>query len=215
MPVKPKRKYASPRRAGQAAGTREAVIVAARAQFIDAGWQGTTIAGIARAAGVSSETVYAVFGTKQAVLLAVVEHAVRRARPNVPLLDQDGPQAVAAAVDQRTQIGLFATDIAGVLGNVAELIAVVRTAAATDPALQALYASLHEGRRRNLEFVARALLKTGLLRPGLDAPAATATLWRLASPELFLLMTQVEGLSADRYAAWLAGTLEATLLPDD
>ena len=214
MPVKPKRKYASPRRAGQAAGTREAVIVAARAQFIDAGWQGTTIAGIARAAGVSSETVYAVFGTKQAVLLAVVEHAVRRARPNVPLLDQDGPQAVAAAVDQRTQIGLFATDIAGVLGNVAELIAVVRTAAATDPALQALYASLHEGRRRNLEFVARALLKTGLLRPGLDAPAATATLWRLASPELFLLMTQVEGLSADRYAAWLAGTLEATLLPD-
>lgn len=214
MPVKPKRKYASPRRAGQAAGTREAVIVAARAQFIDAGWQGTTIAGIARAAGVSSETVYAVFGTKQAVLLAVVEHAVRRARPNVPLLDQDGPQAVAAAVDQRTQIGLFATDIAGVLGNVAELIAVVRTAAATDPALQALYASLHEGRRRNLEFVARELLKTGLLRPGLDAPAATATLWRLASPELFLLMTQVEGLSADRYAAWLAGTLEAALLPD-
>lgn len=214
MPVKPKRKYASPRRAGQAAGTREAVIVAARAQFIDAGWQGTTIAGIARAAGVSSETVYAVFGTKQAVLLAVVEHAVRRASPNVPLLDQDGPQAVAAAVDQRTQIGLFATDIAGVLGNVAELIAVVRTAAATDPALQALYASLHEGRRRNLEFVARALLKTGPLRPGLDAPAATATLWRLASPELFLLMMQVEGLPADRYAAWLAGTLEATLLPD-
>ena len=213
-PVKPKRKYASTRRAGQAAGTREAVIVAARAQFIHAGWQGTTIAGMAQAAGVSNETIYAVFGTKQGVLLAVVESAVRRTRPNVPLLDQSGPKAVAAAGDQRAQIGLFATDIADVLGNVAELMAVVRTAAATDPALEAFYASLHEGRRRNLEFVARALLKTGPLRPGLDAAAATATLWRLASPELFLLMTQAEGLAADQYAAWLAGTLEATLLPD-
>jgi len=212
-PVKPKRKYASARRAGQAADTREAVLAAARAQFIAAGWQGTTVAGIARAAGVSNETIYAVFGTKQAVLLAVVERAVRRGEPGVPLLDQAGPQAVAAAGDQRRQIALFAEDIARILDGVADLMAVVRTAASSDPALAAFYRNLHEGRRRNLAFVIDALLKTGPLRPGLDADAATATVWRLASPELFLLMRQVEGLTADRYAGWLADMLEAALLP--
>lgn len=212
--VKPKRKYASTRRAGQAADTREAVIAAARAQFIAAGWAGTTIAGVARAAGVSSETIYAVFGSKQALLLAVVERAVRRAEPDVALLDQAGPKSVLAATDQRTQLAMFASDITEVLGNVADLMAVVRSAAAADTALEGLYRNLHEGRRRNLASVARALLAVGPLRGNLDADAATATLWRLASPELFLLMTKLEGLSGERYAAWLTSTLQAVLLPD-
>ncbi|MNL85835.1 hypothetical protein D3C87_2143020 [compost metagenome] len=58
------------------------------------------------------------------------------------------------------------------------------------------------------------MLEKGALRPGIDAPAATALLWRLASPELYLLMTQVEGLSAESYATWLAGMIERALLPD-
>jgi AcrR family transcriptional regulator len=213
-PVKPKRKYASTRRAGQAADTRALVIAAARTAFIEAGWAGTTIAGVARAAGVSSETIYAVFGTKQALLLAAVERAVRRAEPDVALLDQAGPKAVVAAPSQREQLALFARDITDVLGNVAELMAVVRSAAASDATLEALYQNLHAGRRRNLGFVARALAQSGPLRAGFDAEAATAMLWRLASPDLFLLLTKTEGLSTQDYAAWLAATLEATLLPD-
>ncbi len=212
--VKPKRKYASTRRAGQAADTRATVIAAARAQFIAAGWAGTTIAGVARAAGVSNETIYAVFGSKQALLLAVVERAVRRAEPDTALVDQAGPQAVAAAREQRAQLALFASDITDVLGNVAELMAVVRSAAEGDAALEGLYRNLHDGRRRNLAFVARALLAAGSLRAGMDAEAATATLWRLASPELFLLMTKLEGQSREQYAAWLGATLAAALLQD-
>lgn len=214
-PVKQKRRYASNRRAGQAADTRDMVIAAAHKLFIEAGWQGTTIAGVARAAKVSVETIYAVFGTKPALLLAVIEKAVRREAPSVPLLDQEGARAIAAERDQRRQIGLFARDITGVLDSVAELMAVVRTAAASDPALKKVYEGLHDGRRRNLQFVAEALLQAGSLRPGIDAGAATAILWRLASPELFLLITQVEGLTADGYAAWLADMVEAALLPDE
>jgi AcrR family transcriptional regulator len=211
--VKPKRKYASTRRADQAADTRETVIAAARRQFIAGGWQGTTIAGVARAAGVSNETIYAVFGNKQALLRAVLERAVRRAEPAVSLLEQAGPQAIAAAPDQRAQIALFARDITGVLGNVAELMAVVRAASATDAELAALYRGLHDGRRSNLAFVAKALLNNGPLRDGMDAEAATALLWRLASPELFLLMTDIEGLQSVGYAEWLTGALVDALLP--
>jgi AcrR family transcriptional regulator len=212
-PVKPKRKYASTRRAGQAAETREAVIAAARAMFISAGWQGTTIAGVARAAGVSAETIYAVFGNKQALLRAVLERAVRRTAPEVPLLDQQGPQAVAAATDQRTQIALFCQGITEVLGSVAELMAVVRMAATSDADLAVMYRDLHAGRRRNLAFVARSLGEHGPLRNGMDADAATTLMWRLASPELFLLMTQVEAVTPSAYAEWLEQALIDALLP--
>ena len=57
--VKPKRRYRSTRRSEQAAGTRAAVIDAARQTFMRDGWQQTTIAAIAQRAGVSAETVYA------------------------------------------------------------------------------------------------------------------------------------------------------------
>lgn len=177
------------------------------------GWQRTTIAGVARAAGVSNETIYAVFGNKQILLRAVLERAVRRTEPAVSLLEQSGPQAVAAASNQRTQIVMFAEDIAGVLGSVAKLMAVVRAASDTDAELAALYRDLHDGRRRNLGFVATAMLAQGPLRDGMDAEAATAILWRLASPELFLLMTDVEGLQAARYSEWLTGALIDAMLP--
>jgi AcrR family transcriptional regulator len=213
VPVKPKRKYASTRRAEQAADTRATVIASARQLFIDSGWQGTTIAGIARAAGVSSETIDTVFGNKQGLLRAVLEHAVRRIEPNVPLLEQRGPKAIATATDQRSQIALFCKDITEVLSNVAELMAVVRVAAMSDSELAAIYRDLHAGRRRNFAFVAKSLSEHGPLRDGMNADAATTTLWRLASPELFLLMTQVEEISPNAYAEWLEQALVSALLP--
>ncbi|HQZ13538.1 MAG TPA: helix-turn-helix domain-containing protein [Devosia sp.] len=211
-PVKPKRRYASERRLEQAAGTRAAVIAAARTLFVETGWKATTIAAVARAAGVSSETVYAVFSSKEGLLRAVIEASIRRDRPDTPLLEQAGPQGLAAAGDQREVIALFARDIAAVLGSVADLMAVVRTAAETDAEMGALYRGLHEGRRRNLSFAAAALLKHGPLRGGIGEAEATAVLWRLASPELFLLLTRTEGLGAEAYAGWLAETLEAVLV---
>ena len=211
-PVKPKRRYASARRNEQAADTRAAIIAAARRLFVAAGWKATTIAGVAREAGVAAETVYAAFGNKQGLLKAVIEATIRRSQPEVKLLEQAGPQAIAVAADQREQIALFARDITAVLGGVAELMAVVRAAAETDPEMAALYRGLHDGRRRNLGFVASALLARGPLRGGMGEDEATAVLWRLASPELFVLLKQVEGLDADGYARWLANMLQAAML---
>ena len=41
---------------------------------------------------------------------------------------------------------------------------------------------------------------------------AVAIIWRLTSPELFLLMTEIEGLSTTAYAEWLEATLAQLLL---
>jgi AcrR family transcriptional regulator len=211
--VKPRRKYSSQHRAAQAAETRIAVARSARGLFIAEGWQGTTIAGVAQAAGVSPETVYATFGNKPALLMAAIEVTVRRDDPATPLVRQSGPSTLKDAPDQSAVLNRFARDIADRLAHVAELAGVARSAAKFDPALAGLYRRLHEGRRENLEKVTKALLLKGPLKPGVGRKSATATIWRLASPDLFLLMTGVEGMNTGQYARWLEATLAALLLP--
>ena len=58
--VKPRRRYDSSRRRQQAADTRSDVLDAALKLFARDGWTTTTMAAIAREAGVSKETLYAV-----------------------------------------------------------------------------------------------------------------------------------------------------------
>lgn len=210
--VKPKRAYRSARRQQSAADTRNAILAAAQAAFLRDGWARTTIASIAREASVSQETVYAVFGNKRALIQALVQSAVRGASPDVPLLQQTVPRAIGAASDQSTQISLFAGDIVEVLERVAPLVAVVREAARAEPELEQLYRNLHAGRRRNLAFVVEALASRGPLRGDMDAEEATGIIWRFASPEMFTLSRNVEGLSAADYRQWLESSLRRLLL---
>lgn len=46
----------------------------------------------------------------------------------------------------------------------------------------------------------------------LSAQEMADILWRLASPEMFSLITEVEGYSTNRFGDWLAAMLKATLL---
>jgi len=208
--VNPRRKYDSTRRRAQAERTREAVLGAALRLFSDGGWTSTTVAAIARSAGVSKETIYAVWGTKAAIAAELVQRAMRGGQQEVPFLEQDGPQRVMGATGGAARLALFAGDIFDVLSRVAPLVDVIRIAGATDPESAALYDKLHAGRRRNLAIVAEALGPD--LRAGVSTEAATEHIWRQASPELFLLLTRQAGYDRARYAAWLAETLTRLLL---
>lgn len=209
--VKPRRSYRSHRRSEQAAGTRAAVIEAARQIFMRDGWQKTTIAAIAAHAGVSAETIYAGFRNKRTLLEETITAAVRGPAPNTPLMQQAGPRAVIEAADQRHQLLSFTTDIVRVLDRVAPMMAVLRTAAETEPELADHYARLHRGRRENFERVVDALLRNGALK--VDRETAVASIARLTSPELYVLATRVEGLSPKQHARWLLAALTAMLLP--
>lgn len=208
----PTRPYRSPRRTSQAAETRLAVLSAAHREFLAKGWTRTTIAGIASAASVSNETIYSSFGSKKAVLQELVLRAVRGDQPATPLTEQAMPRRIADETDQARQVELFADDIARVLERVAPLMDVARTASRTDADIAALYTQFHQGRRRNLDWFASALSRNGPLRGGMDAKAAGDTLWRLASPDLYLLVRHDEGTSQQAYVEWLATSLKILLL---
>jgi AcrR family transcriptional regulator len=206
----PRRAYRSQRRREAARATRRRVVDAARARFASAGYGGTTIAAVAADAGVAAETVYATFGSKAALLEAVVRDAAR-GRDEAEILDQSGPARVAGEGDQRVQLRLFAADVTARLARVAPLLAVVAAAAPSEPALAGVYRTLHDMRRANLATLVAALAANGPLR--VEPAAATDAVWALASPELYALLTGVGGLDDAQFAAWLADALARVLLP--
>src|SRR6476646_10450721 len=79
--VKRRRRYYSVRRAEAAQRHRAKVIDAARRLFLRDGFVATTIAGIARTAGVSPEMVYKVFGSKIGLVRTLRDEALAGAGP--------------------------------------------------------------------------------------------------------------------------------------
>jgi AcrR family transcriptional regulator len=207
-PVKPRRAYNSERRREAALRTRQRILDSAAARFIEHGFAGTTIAAIAADAATAAETVYATFGSKAALLGEVVA-AAARGSANTEILEQEGPARIAAATSQREQLELFAQDVSERLARTAPLVRAVAGGALAEPELAALLDRIHEARLRNLRSVPAMLARNGPLR--LDQEAAAETIWALASPDLYLLLTEVRGWSRERYAAWLADSLTASI----
>ena len=56
---------------------KRSIVAAARKLFMEAGYEGTTIDGIAEEAGLSGVTVHNYYGTKSGVLMAVVAESDR------------------------------------------------------------------------------------------------------------------------------------------
>lgn len=96
--------------------------------------------GIAREAGVSTETVYSIFGTKRNVLYRLVEMAVLGDERSIPLMERPRPQEVRRQTDQRAQVRLFAADMRKIMGRVSPLFEIMDTAAGSEPEIAALRA---------------------------------------------------------------------------
>lgn len=106
---------------------------AAHLRSLSDGYASTTLAAVAKDAGVSVETAYAVFGSKRGLLAAVMDVNVGGDDEPVAVLDREPPQRMRVESDRRTQIALFATGMAGELARMRPLDDVLRSAAAVDP----------------------------------------------------------------------------------
>src|ERR1700759_1137292 len=86
--VNPSRRYESALRTEQAAATRRRVVDAARRLFEEHGYAATTVAAIAKEAGVASKTVYLAFETKSRVLRAVWDVVLKGDDAPAPVADR-------------------------------------------------------------------------------------------------------------------------------
>jgi AcrR family transcriptional regulator len=210
--VKPKKRYQSALRREQARQTRLRILDVAEQLFAARGYGVATIDGIASAAGVAADTVYATFGNKRGILHALMDVRVGGDDRDVAVIDREEPQAVRAEPDQARQLERFARDIAPIIERARPVDDIMRSAAAVDVEVAALRTGLQEQRHANMRSFVGWVAANGPLREGLDEEEAAAIVWTLTSPEVHRLLRVERGWTADRYVAWLEATLKDSLL---
>jgi AcrR family transcriptional regulator len=212
--VKPRRKYDATRRQAQAAQTRQDILAAAQRLFLERGYAGTTLAAIAKAAGVVVETIYRAYGSKAELFKAVVRAAVAGGadRAQVPVEQRPAIAAVIAEPDPHRQLELYAATQPGIHARAGPLLRVLIGAAAADPELAQLWTQIEDERRNGLARLAGLLADRGALRAGLSVEEARDLLWTLNSLAVHDLLVLRCGWSPERYRDWLAGALAQELL---
>ena len=211
------------KRVGEASreATRRRLVDAAAFAFLDGGYSTTTVAALARRAGVSVQTVYLAVGGKPALLRAVLEralgHPVDASGGPIGEEYRTGLRAQAARVhrgsdDPRTRLRAIAQVYRSVAERAAPWWRLYRDAAVSEPEIAADWTELQRLRRDTLAALLRDV-PDDALRPGLTRDDAVDTLWALASPETYDLFVDRAGYTLDRYQAWVADTLTAALLP--
>ena len=198
-PPKRRRPYNSPSRQAQAGATKRAVLDGAREVFAKSGYAAATIEAVAAAAMVSVPTVYALFGSKPALLAAMV--ADGGSAPDIRKL----AEKALAEQEPRRRITAAARVVRTIMRREGALLQLLKQAGTGRPELEDARRQVHRQQRGALGEVLRPLHAGRLLRAGLDFDEALATFCALASPESYWLLTDEFGWSAVRWERWLAG----------
>jgi AcrR family transcriptional regulator len=191
--------------------SRRRVVAAATRCFLDAGYFATTIADIARAAGVAVQTVYSAVGGKADLLIEVVNQAVAGDERDVMFLEREWMTELRAEPDPRRQVRIFAEEMTSIGARVVPLLLMMRAAAASDPEVAAGWQRSVHLRRETARAVVRAL---GGLRPGLSREHAIDLVWAIASPEVYDLLVLQRSWSPAECAEWVADAITAALLDE-
>ena len=204
----------SGRRAESARRTRRAIVDAARDLFVADGYGTTPITAIADRAGVAVQTVYAVFGTKRAILAEALDLAIAGDELPVAVNDRDWMRDVFGATSAAERLGAYAAAVRRIMEGAGDVFVVLSAAAAVDPEVAELATSAERRRRTGAASVVDAVRDVGSLRPGLSRAAAVDVLSLLNSPATFQHLVRRSGWSPARYEAWLAGAMRRELLAD-
>src|SRR4051812_46250476 len=127
--VKPTRRYDSRRRREQAAETRRQILEAAQRLFERQGYASTTMAAIAKEAGVATKTVYLALETKSGVLRALWHLLLRGDQDDVPVGDRGWYRELLAEPDPQRRLTRVASYSRAVKERSAALMEVIRKGA--------------------------------------------------------------------------------------
>src|SRR5690349_11710076 len=179
--TKPKatRRYHSPRRQEQAKATRTAILDAANRLFIRDGYVATSMAAIAKEAGVSLKTVYLAFETKFGLLRALWHRNLRGGREDVPVAEQEWFLKVINEPEPERALRLNARNSRRVKARIAPLGDVLLSAAAADPEVKAFSERIWTQFYENQREVVQSIHKRKGLKPGLTVDRAADILWSL------------------------------------
>ena len=210
--VKTVRSYHSPRRAAQAAATRQVILESAQRLFEQQGYPATTMGAIADEAGVALKTVYLAFETKSGVLRALWQVLLGGVADDAPVVQRDWYREVMHEPDPRRVLLLNARNARVVKERAGGLMSVVRDAAPSDPDLAALWELIQSDFHANQASIVELLHRKKALRPRLSVARATDILWSLNHPDAWLLLVGKRGWTPEEWERWFGDTICAQLL---
>jgi len=203
-----KRRYHSPLRQEQALATRTRILDAALALFGRHGYGATSIAAIAREAGVVTETIYATFGSKR----GIIDGLVQRAAPPQVLAELDG-RWNARAGDPWAQLEVVA-DFSTQFWGRNDALATVFRRGTGDADIADEWARRQGDRRAYFRHLLSGW-PASVFRAGVDLDRAVDILWGLNTDEVFHLFVRDRGWSSDDFRAWLVALVRHEILAAD
>jgi AcrR family transcriptional regulator len=214
-PVNSRRAYRSEVREDQAQRTRAAVLEAARALFAAKGFTATTVAAIAKDAGVAVDTVYAAVGSKPQLLRTLIETAVSGANRPLPPDQRAWVHEIRAAPTAREKLQLYARTVREMHGRMGPLLLILREAAEQSDELAELASTLRTRGAANMRRFAGEVASTGELRPDLTVDEMADVVWATNSVEFYSLLIGERGWTPEQYEAWLSDSWARLFLSND
>ena len=193
--------------------TRAAVAEAARILFLERGYAATTIEAISERSDTPAATVYRLFSSKMGILKAVLDVSIGGDDDAVAMAERPQVRALLSDEDPVGRLTRFAALLHEVMARVGPVHRILADAARADPEAAALLAEISRQRQEGQRRIARALARSGALRPGLRERDAADIIHALASPEVYGLLVADRSWSGQRYERWLSAILIDQLLP--
>ena len=212
--VKARRRYESPRRREQAAATRREILEAAQRLFEEEGYAATTMAAIAKEAGVALKTVYVAFETKSGLLRALWHLLLRGDEGDAPVGERTWYLELLDEPDPVRQLKLNARNSRAAKERMCHVLEVIRGAASTDPDIEVLWERIQSNYLDNQRAIIETIAKKNALKKGLDVDTATDILWTINHPSLWQALVSERGWTPERYEEWTGDAAVAQLLAD-
>jgi AcrR family transcriptional regulator len=207
------RPYDSPLRDEQARLTRRRILQTAHRLLLDGGYGAMTVAGLAREAGVSVQTVYNSVGGKADVVKAVYDVALAGDDEPVRMIERPAFQALLAERNPRRWFVHYAAFARSIVEGTGPLVTLLLAqAAAGDPDLAEFAATIERERAIGTARAAELFASRFSLRAGVTVERAADILWTLTAPEIADRLIRRRGWTPDAYEAWLGTTMADALV---
>jgi AcrR family transcriptional regulator len=200
-----KRFYRSKLRETRAAETRKQILAAAKKQFAKKGIDKVTIDEIAKEAGVSTPTVFALFQSKKGILRELMNE-IKFGNRYEKLVEK-----ALSAENPIERLRMAASIARSIYDTEKSEIGLIRAASGFSPELKTLEQEGEKLRFERQEGSIKLLSQKKLLARGLNIKRARDILWALTGREIYRMLVLEHGWSSDDYEKWLADELVKAL----
>jgi AcrR family transcriptional regulator len=204
--MKKTRIYTSETRDAKALKTRLQILKAAKRLFQTKGFDRVTIEMLAKTAGVSMPTIYAVFKSKRGVLQSLIDDALPTQQFTALVDDSMSEQS------PRKRLYITASLSRQIYDAEKGLMDILRGASVLDSEFKELEQEREQRRyERQGEYVKKLMQDKALVK-GLTIQKARDILWSLTGRDMYRLLVIERAWSSDEYEKWLGEVLIESLL---